>query len=166
MNSTDLIIDMEIKDFNKNYPNKSLVKINKIGYDDIIDTIINQYKRNPFHINIDTISNIPNIDIRTNDDLWEDLIKIENLIFVCLFHYFNLLSIDIIKSFIFLYYNDIFDCLQDYTNNNNGIDIKNSNKKQFYLKLITFTIYFNTNIFNDVYHRIKEIIINNTLIFI
>ncbi len=41
MNSTDLIIDMEIKDFNKNYPNKSLVKINKIGYDDIIDTIIN-----------------------------------------------------------------------------------------------------------------------------
>jgi len=165
MNSTDLIIDMEIKDFNKNYLNKSLVKINKIGYDDIIDTIINQYKRNPFHINIDTISNIPNIDIRTNDDLWEDLIKIENLIFVCLFYYFNLLSIDIIKSFIFLYYNDIFDCLQDYTNNN-GIDIKNSNKKQFYLKLITFTIYFNTNIFNDVYHRIKEIIINNTLIFI
>jgi len=79
MNSTDLIIDMEIKDFNKNYPNKSLVKINKIGYDDIIDTIINQYKRNPFHINIDTISNIPNIDIRTNDDLWEDLIKISSL---------------------------------------------------------------------------------------
>jgi len=166
MNSTDLIIDMEIKDFNKNYLNKSLVKINKIGYDDIIDTIINQYRKNPFNINIDIISNIPNIDIRTNDDLWEDLIKIENLIFVCLFHYFNLLSIDIIKSFIFLYYNDIFDCLQDYTNNNNGIDIKNSNKKQFYLKLITFTIYFNTNIFNDVYHRIKEIIINNTLIFI
>ena len=92
---------MEIKDFNKNYPNKSLVKINKIGYDDIIDTIINQYRRNPFHINIDTISNIPNIDIRTNDDLWEDLIKIDNLIFVCLFRYFNLLSIDIIRSFIF-----------------------------------------------------------------
>lgn len=166
MNPNDLIIDMEIKDFRKKYPNKSLMKINNICYDDIIDTIVNEYKKNQFYINIDIISNIPNIDIRTNDEVWENLIKIENLIFVCLFHYFNLLSIDIIKSFIFLYYNDIFDCLQDYTNNNNGIDIKNSNKKQFYLKLITFTIYFKTNIFNDVYHRIKEIIINNTLILI
>jgi hypothetical protein len=166
MNSNDLIIDMELKDFRRKYPNKSLMKINNISYDDIIDTIVNEYKKKQFYINIDIISNIPNIDIRTNDEVWENLIKIENLIFVCLFHYFNLLSIDIIKSFIFLYYTDIFDCLQDYTNNNNGIDIKNSNKKQFYLKLITFTIYFNTNIFNDVYHRIKEIIINNTLIYI
>jgi len=149
------IIDMDIKSFINTYPNKSIIKSNKIGYEDIIDTIINEYKLNPFSINIDIISNIQNIDIRNNEELWNDLIKIENLIFVKLFHYFNYLSIDIIKSFIFMYYNDIFDCLQDYINSNNYIDIKNSSKKEFYLKLITFTIYFNTNIFNDIYHIIK-----------
>jgi len=78
---------MEIKDFNKNYLNKSLVKINKIGYDNIIDTIINQYRKNPFNINIDIISNIPNIDIRTNDDLWEDLIKSHLCMFISLFQF-------------------------------------------------------------------------------
>lgn len=155
---------MDIKSFVNTYPNKSIIKSNKIGYEDIIETIINQYKKNPFNINVDIISNIQNIDIRDNQELWNDLIKIENLIFVKLFHYFNSLSIDIIKSFIFMYYNDIFDCLQDYINSNNYIDIKNSGKKEFYLKLITFTIYFNTNIFNDIYHIIKDIIINNTLI--
>jgi len=158
------IIDMDLNSFIKTYPNKVLIKNNKIGYDDIIETIINEYKKNPFYININIISNIPNIDIRYNEELWDNLIKIENLIFVKLFHYFSPLTIDTIKSFIFIYYNDIFDCLHDYIINNNHIDIKNSTKKEFYLKLITFTIYFNTNIFNDVFHLLKNFIINNSIL--
>ena len=34
------------------------------------------------------------------------------------------------------------------------------------VKLIEFTIYYNTNIFNDVYNNLREIILNNTLIII
>ena len=162
----ELLIDINIEDFNKKYKNKSLIKINKIGYENIIETIINKYKKSPFTIDIDLISNIPNIDIKTNDIIWDNLINIENFIFIEIFNYFNVLSIDIIKSFIFIYYNDVFDCYQDYINNNNNLDIKKITKKEFYLKLIEFTIYYNTNIFNDVYNNLREIILNNTLIII
>ena len=162
----ELLIDINIEDFNKKYKNKSLIKINKIGYENIIETIINKYKKSPFTIDIDLISNIPNIDIKTNDIIWDNLINIENFIFIEIFNYFNILSIDIIKSFIFIYYNDVFDCYQDYINNNNNLDIKKITKKEFYVKLIEFTIYYNTNIFNDVYNNLREIILNNTLIII
>lgn len=165
------IIDMNITDFSKKYPTSttSLIILNtaKIGYEDIIETIINDYKKNPFTINIEIISNIPNIDIKTNEELWEDLIKIETLIFAKVEDYFSNLSLEIIKSFIFIYYNDVFDCFKDYClKNNNEIDVRTLDKKQFYLKLISFTIYFNTNIFNDIYEKIKETIINNQLILI
>jgi hypothetical protein len=165
------IIDMNITDFSKKYPTSttSLIILNtaKIGYEDIIETIISDYKKNPFTINIEIISNIPNIDIKTNEELWEDLIKIETLIFAKVEEYFSNLSLEIIKSFIFIYYNDVFDCLKDYCHkNNNEIDVRILDKKQFYLKLISFTIYFNTNIFNDIYEKIKETIINNQLILI
>jgi len=166
---SDNIIDMNIMDFNKKYPTStSLITLNtsKIGYEDIMETIINDYKKNPFPIDIDNISNIPNIDIKTNEKLWDDLIKIETLIFSKIEDYFNNLSIEITKSFIFIYYNDVFDCLKDYCNKYNEIDIRTLDKKQFYLKLVSFTIYFNTNIFNDIYDKLKKVIINNQLIII
>ena len=162
----ELLIDMNLDDFNNNYKNKILIKKNTLGYDDIINYIINSYKNNPFDINIDIITNIPNIDLKTNDIVWDNLINIENFIFKELFNYFNLLSLDIIKSFIFIYYNDVFDCLKDYINNNYYINIKKYSKREFYLNLIIFTIYFNTNIYNDVYNKIKLYILNNTLIII
>lgn len=163
------IIDMNITDFSKKYPNTNLITINssKIGYDDIIETIINDYRQNPFDINIDNITNIPNMNILNNEKLWEDLIKIENLILRKIDDYFYHLSIETIKSFIFLYYNDIFDCFKDFTiKNNNEIDIRKLDKKGFYLKLVGFSIFFNTNIYNDVYDKIKKIILNNKLIII
>jgi len=166
------LIDMELNDFNKNYPNLTLITsnnnkiINKIGYEDIIEKIILEYKKNPFNIDIKLITNIPNIDIKSNDKLWEDLINIENLIFKKIYDYFYNYSIDTIKSFIFMYYNDIFDCLKDYLKNNDDLEITKIEKKVFYLKLITFAIYFNTNIFNDTYDKIKKIIENNKLIII
>lgn len=163
---TDLIIDMPLNDFNNKY---NIIYINKtkIGYEDIIEKIILEYKKNPFHIDVDNITNLTKKDIRYNDKLWDDLINIENLIFKKIYEYFSLLSIDIIKSFIFLYYDDIFDCYKDYSiKNDNDINILNIDKKTFYLKLISFTLYYNTNIFNDVYYKIKPIVENNKLIII
>lgn len=165
----DNIIDMNINDFNKKFPNTNLIKIgsSKIGYDDIIETIINDYRKCPFDINIENITNIPNMNILNNEKLWEDLIKIENLILRKIDDYFNNSSIETIKSFIFLYYNDIFDCLKDFIiKNNNEIDIRLLDKKSFYLKLVGFSIFFNTNIYNDVYDKLKKIILNNKLIII
>jgi hypothetical protein len=162
------LLDMAVNDFISIYPNKTLItlNINSIGYNSIIETIINEYKKNPFNIDIENISNVANTDIKTNNKLWDDLIAIENLIFKKIYEYFTNLSIDTIKSFIFMYYNDLFDCLKDYINNKYEINFKEVDKKTFYLKLITFTIYFNTNIFNDTYYKIKEFLENNKLIII
>jgi len=162
------LIDMAINDFVNIYPNRILITLNtnSIGYENIIETILIEYKKNPFDIDINNISNVANIDIKTNNKLWDDLIAIENLIFKKIYEYFKNLSIDVIKSFIFTYYNDLFDCLKDYINNKYEMNFKDLEKKDFYLKLITFTIYFNTNIFNDTYHKIKELLENNKLIII